>query len=90
MGYHEPLTLGLPLTLLTSVHLGKSLHVLVWTSEVSVVGANMSLTMEYHGLSADLLYPGLRVRHLPLWFDSYARLRIPFSRFLPRSSVQGA
>ena len=57
-------------------------------SEVSVVGACMSLTMGYHGPSADWLYPGVCVRHEPLWPLSYARLRIPFSR-LPRFSLQG-
>ena len=34
-------------------------------------------------------YPGVCVRHEPPGPNSYARLKIPFSRFLPRSSVQG-
>jgi len=45
--------------------------------------------MGYHGPSADLLYPGVCERHEPPGPNSYARLRIPFSRFLPQSSVQG-
>ena len=32
---------------------------LVLTCHVSVVGAHMSLTMGYHGPSANLLYPGV-------------------------------
>ena len=62
---------------------------LVLTCHVSVVGAHMSLTMGYHGPSANLLYPGVCERLEPLWPTSYARLRIPFSRFLPRSSAPG-
>ena len=45
------------LTLLTSVHWGKPLHVFYSTFEIVVVGARMGLTMGYHGPSADLLYP---------------------------------
>ena len=44
--------------------------------------------LRYHGPSADLLCPGVCVRHEPPGPNSYARLRIPFSR-LPRYSVQG-
>jgi len=40
------------------------------TSEVSVVGAHMSLTMGYHGPSADLLYTGVCER-VPLWDNSH-------------------
>ena len=54
-----------PSTLLTSVHWGKPLHVFGLTSEVSVVGAHMSLTMGYHyGPLADLLVL-VCVRHEP-------------------------
>jgi len=73
----------------TPVHWGKPLHVFGLTSEVSVVGAHMSLTMGYHGPSADLLCLGVCVRHEPPGPNSYALLGIPFSRLLPRSSVQG-
>ena len=59
----------------------------VLTSEVSVVGAHMSLTLGYHGPSADLLYPGVCERHEPPGPNSNARLRMPFS-LLPRYSVQ--
>ena len=56
-----------PSILLTSVHWGKPLHVFGLTSEVSVVGARMSLTMGYHyGPSADLLVL-VCVRREPLW-----------------------
>ena len=48
-----------PLTLLTSVHWGRHLHVFGLTSEVTVVGAPIILTMGYHGPPADLLYPGV-------------------------------
>jgi len=59
---------------MTCVHLGKSLHIFGLTSEVSVVGAHMSLTMEYHCPSADLLYPGVFVRHEPLWPNRLCRV----------------
>ena len=49
----------IPLTLRTSVHWGRPLHVFGLASEVSVLGTRMSLTMGYHGPSADLLYPGV-------------------------------
>ena len=39
----------------------RHLHVFGLTSEVSVVGTHMSLTMGYHGPSADLLYSGVCV-----------------------------
>jgi hypothetical protein len=54
---------------LTSVHWGKPLHAFGLTSEVSVVRARVSLTMGYHGPSADLLYPGVRASKI-LWITS--------------------
>ena len=57
-----------PLTLLTPVHWGKPLHLIGLTSEVSVVGAPVSLTMGYHyGPSADLLYPVCVCVQNPSW-----------------------
>jgi len=38
--------------------------------------------MGYHGPSAELLYPGVCMRHEPLWPRSYARLRIPVAAIL--------
>ena len=60
-----------PLPLLTSLHWGKPLHGSGLTCEESVVGVHMSLTTGYHGPSADLLYPGVNVRHEPLWPNSH-------------------
>jgi len=71
------------------MYIGGNLYMFGLTSEVSVVRAHMSLTMGYLGPSADLFYSGLCVRREPPGPNSYARLRIFFSRFLPRSSVQG-
>jgi len=60
-----------PLTLLRPVHWGRPLHVFGLTSEVSVVGASMSLTMGYHyEPSADLLVL-VGVRHEHLWPNSH-------------------
>ena len=72
--------LGLPQNLnelkLISVHWGKPLRVFGLTSEerelVSVVGSHMSLTMGYHGPSADLLYFGVCVKHEPPGPKPYA------------------
>ena len=78
-----------PLTLLTSVHWGRPLHVFGLTSEVSLVGAPVSLTMGCHGPAADSLYPEGVCESTFLFGTFTYPMRIPLEPFLPRSSVQG-
>ena len=65
----EPVHWGKPLRIHVSLFykstdirtLGEVSTFFYLTSEVSVFGAHTSLTMGYHGPSADLLYPGVCV-----------------------------
>jgi len=79
--------LSLSLNFADFVHWEKPLHVFGLISEVSVVGAPVSLTMEYHGPSADLLYPEC-VCESTFLFGTFTDEDTPLAG-LPRSSVYG-